>query len=389
MIIKEEELEEDDQLHLCDPCERSKPLRHTRKKATLRNLKVFDEVHIDVVMLTPQGIRKKKYATVFTEKVSLVKWAYFHESKNGAYDAVIKYQKMVKTQFGSTVKKWRMDGGKEYSPTKLTVLAEDLGQVVELTTPYNPEQDGTSERSIGILCERTRTAIIDLNIPAFLWPLILETVVMISNRTATSLHEKTPFQALMDELFPEQDNVPSVAHFRVLGCKTYVQIPKEKRVTSEKVKERAEVGILVGYEGTHIFKVYVPSRRGPLENRIVRSSNVRFDEGGLITKPLPSEQEDGNRGDEVENQDRQAEDLIHNHIPDALNQNRQKATEFQRAMIPQEETSQIANEQEAEDVFEDLANHPEISSEIDEDETELFPEVTEPHVKDVQDVQDT
>ena len=132
--------------------------------------------------------------------------------------------------------------------------------------------------------------------------------------------------------------------------------------------------------------MYVPSRRGPLENRIVRSSNVRFDEGGLITKPLPSEQEDGNRGDEVENQDRQAEDLIHNHIPDALNQNRQKATEFQRAMIPQEETSQIANEQEAEDVFEDLANHPEISSEIDEDETKLFPEVTEPHVKDVQDV---
>ena len=73
IIIKEEELEEDDQLHLCDPCERSKPLRHTRKKATLRNLKVFDKVHIDVVMLTPQGIRKKKYTTVFTEKVSLVK----------------------------------------------------------------------------------------------------------------------------------------------------------------------------------------------------------------------------------------------------------------------------------------------------------------------------
>jgi hypothetical protein len=52
---------------------------------------------------------------------------------------VIKYQKMVKTQFGRTVKKWRMDGGKEYSPTKLTVLIEDLGQVVELTTLYNLE----------------------------------------------------------------------------------------------------------------------------------------------------------------------------------------------------------------------------------------------------------
>jgi hypothetical protein len=61
-----------------------------------------------------------------------------------------------------------MDSGKEYSPTKLTVLAEDLGQVVELTTPYNPKQDGTLERSIGILCKRTRTAIIDLNILVFL-----------------------------------------------------------------------------------------------------------------------------------------------------------------------------------------------------------------------------
>jgi hypothetical protein len=32
-----------------------------------------------------------------------------------------------------------MDGGKEYSPNKLATLAEDLGQVVELITPYTPE----------------------------------------------------------------------------------------------------------------------------------------------------------------------------------------------------------------------------------------------------------
>ena len=38
-----------------------------------------------------------------------------------------------------------MNGGKEYSPNKLADLADDLGQVVELTTPYNPEQDGTSK----------------------------------------------------------------------------------------------------------------------------------------------------------------------------------------------------------------------------------------------------
>jgi hypothetical protein len=35
--------------------------------------------------------------------------------------------------------------------------------------------------------------------------------------------------------------------------------------------------------------VYVLLRRGPVESRIVRSSNVRFDEGGLITKPFLEE----------------------------------------------------------------------------------------------------
>jgi hypothetical protein len=75
---------------------------------------------------------------------------------------------MVKTQYNRVIKKWHMDGGKEYSLNKLADLADDLGQVVELTTPYSPEQDGRSERSISILCERTHTAMIDMDIPQFL-----------------------------------------------------------------------------------------------------------------------------------------------------------------------------------------------------------------------------
>ena len=75
---------------------------------------------------------------------------------------------MVKMQFKRVIKKWRMDGSKEYSPTKLTDLADDLGQVVKLTTPYNPKQDGILEQSIGILYKHTRTAIINIAILIFL-----------------------------------------------------------------------------------------------------------------------------------------------------------------------------------------------------------------------------
>ena len=53
-----------------------------------------------------------------------------------------------------------------------------------------------------------------------------------------------------------------------------------------KVAAQAKMGILVGYEGSYIFKVYIPLRRGPTENRIIRSLNIRFNERGLIIKPL-------------------------------------------------------------------------------------------------------
>ena len=124
---------------MCDLCERGKAKKHICKQAVTRNLQPFDEVHIDVVMITPEGIGKKKYATIFTEKATTVRWAYFHRSKNEAYDALIKYQKMVNTQFSKIIKKWQIDGGKEYSPKKLTELTEELRQIVEMITPYNLE----------------------------------------------------------------------------------------------------------------------------------------------------------------------------------------------------------------------------------------------------------
>ncbi|KAI1006112.1 Retrovirus-related Pol polyprotein from transposon TNT 1-94 [Podosphaera aphanis] len=166
-------------------------------------------------------------------------------------------------------------------------MEKSLGQIVELTTPYNPEQDGQSERSIGILGTRTRAVILDQKIPQFLWPEIMRTQIYIVNRVATSvLQNETPFQAL-NRLTLGNDEIPDLSHLRVLGCKVYVQIPIEKRVLSRKLDARAEIGILVGYEGSHIFRVYFPSRK-----IVIRSSNIRFDEDGYITSPpneLPSD----------------------------------------------------------------------------------------------------
>jgi hypothetical protein len=62
------------------------------------------------------------------------------------------------------------------------------------------------------------------------------------------------------------------------------------------VTGHVKVEILVSYKGLYIFRVYMLLRRELVKSRIVCSSNVRFDKGGLITKPL-SEEEDKEEAD--------------------------------------------------------------------------------------------
>jgi hypothetical protein len=65
-----------------------------------------------------------------------------------------------------------------------------------------------------------------------------------------------------------------------LGYPTYVLILEETRVTNEKLEPYTKLSILVGYKGNYIYRVYVLSRR---YNKIMRSSNCKFDEGGVYT----------------------------------------------------------------------------------------------------------
>ena len=59
-----------------------------------------------------------------------------------------------------------------------------------------------------------------------------------------------------------------------------MHILEKRRTKKNKLEKRAELKILVKYESTHIYKIYVPIKKG---EKIVKTSNVRFNERkGLI-----------------------------------------------------------------------------------------------------------
>ncbi len=67
------------------------------------------------------------------------------------------------------------------------------------------------------------------------------------------------------------NKVPCIRHWRRWGCKSYVHIPKAKRVKNFDLK--CHEGYLVGYNDQDAYIVYVPSLR-----KTVTSVSVTFNE---------------------------------------------------------------------------------------------------------------
>jgi hypothetical protein len=83
---------------------------------------------------------------------------------------------------------------------------------------------------------------------------------------------------MLAELGPDFTGTIYLGHLRAYGCRAYVY--DELKARSDKFTSRCDISKLVSYErGTHnIFYVYIPSR-----NKVVRTSNVTFDESRFDT----------------------------------------------------------------------------------------------------------
>jgi Reverse transcriptase (RNA-dependent DNA polymerase) len=245
-------------------------------------LHAFDVVHTDVVgPINPIGRNGHKWAVFYTDDATRARWVRTFKYKREAYHSTIAFVLFVKVQYGADIKMFRLDGGSEYGGQKLLNFLQGRGIRLEPSVPYTPEQNGVSERSNRTIFEKLRSILHDTKAPKNLWPEIIQGIVHVTNRSATAaLDDKTPYEALAEDvdhrLNPNATPIsfkPSIEHLRVLGCRAIVHIQKQRRTVSEKAEPRAEEGILVGFEGTKIYRVWIPGRRG-----ITRTSTVTFDE---------------------------------------------------------------------------------------------------------------
>jgi hypothetical protein len=181
------------------------------------------------------------------------------------------FKALVENLSERKIKILRSDNEGEYTSKEFVNFCKDVGIKRELTTPYNPQQNGVAERKNRTIMEAVKTMIHDQDLPMCLWAEAAMTAVYVQNRLSHSaLGFKTP-----EEMFTGKK--PEVSHLKIFGCPVFIHIPKEKR---NNLEPSGKKGIFVGYcEVSKAFKIYIPGHR-----HIEISRDVTFDEDATLKK---------------------------------------------------------------------------------------------------------
>ncbi|KAJ5135505.1 uncharacterized protein N7515_004783 [Penicillium bovifimosum] len=165
--------------------------------------------------------------------------------------------------------------------SSLTSEARARGINLEPSPPRQPEQNPYAERYGGLISSIARQLTQDAKLPPSLWHEAARATIYIQNRIPhRALGWRSPSEALADYLGDHAPHwlkaKPDLSDLRIYGCKAYVRIHNIPKLS--KLAPRAEVGYLVGYDASNIWRIWVPGKK-----RVIRARDVEFDETQFFT----------------------------------------------------------------------------------------------------------
>ena len=161
----------------------------------------FELVHSDVCgSMSVNSIGGSRYFVTFTDEYTRYTYIYFVKHKDEVLAKFKEFVNIVKNCTGKNVKTFRTDNGGEYCSKEFESFLKDEGIVHQLTVPYNPAQNGVSERKNHTLVESARSMMSHGKIPVEFWAEAMNTVVYLRNRSpTTSLEGMTPYECLFGQ----------------------------------------------------------------------------------------------------------------------------------------------------------------------------------------------
>ncbi|CAI7818141.1 unnamed protein product [Closterium sp. NIES-54] len=199
-------------------------------------------------------------------------------SKDEVPDVLIPWIRAVRLQLRKRfcqdllVMRLHSDKGGEFSSDLLRDFCRGEGILQSFTLPASPQQNGISERRIGLVMEVARTSMIHVAAPHFLWPFAVRYAAHQLNLwLRVSLPETSP-------TLHWKGKVGNASVFRVWGSHAFV-----RDTSADKLSARAIPCVILGFfPDAPGWQCYHPTSR-----RVFPSQNVMFDESVHFLPSLP------------------------------------------------------------------------------------------------------
>jgi transposase InsO family protein len=167
---------------VCNGCAQGKNIKNPFPKRDNKAEGVLELIHSDVCGPMPSSsISGYVYYVSFIDDYSRKTWVYLLKSKDEVFSKFKEFKALIENLSERKIKILRSDNGGEYTSKEFVNFCKDVGIKRELTTPYNPQQNGVAERKNRTIMEAVKTMIHDQDLPMCLWAEAAKTTVYVQN----------------------------------------------------------------------------------------------------------------------------------------------------------------------------------------------------------------
>lgn len=257
----------------CQVCSMSHAPRQISRRPVGRTFGRFGQLYYDLIEMPKESHNGHRYITHFYVSGIRFHWVYTHARKSECQNGIRAFLYLATRLLKIPLIGIHSDNERSVTADTEREL-EGMGFVVTHTVVHSAEMNGPGERSGGVVIHKARKLRIEGQLPEGLWPEMVYAAVYILNRTPTHLEDGSwivPWDEARSHLDQNFVRKSDLSCLRLYGSLTYCRIPNIPR--SHKLRPRAEVGFLVGYQASNVWRVWMPS-----SGRIQTVRDAVFDE---------------------------------------------------------------------------------------------------------------
>jgi transposase InsO family protein len=208
---------------VCKGCAQGKNVKRSFPSSDSRAKRVLDVVHSDVCgPMSTTSLSEYVYYVSFIDDYSRKTWIYLLKAKNEVFGKFKEFKALVENLTERKIKTLRSDNGGEFTLEEFKEYCKEVGIKRELSTPYNPQQNGVAKRKNRTIMEVVKAMIHDQDPPMHLWAEASKTAMYVHNRSPHKvLENKTPEEMFLGEK-------PKVSHLGIFGCLVFVHALRKR-----------------------------------------------------------------------------------------------------------------------------------------------------------------